>query len=140
VVGPTRFRLAGCSTASAAARRVGGRGTGTGGRDPSSSTEKDYQQAAEWAEHDMPLRPTSTTALRGEGAAAFGRDLLERATGGRPSIDPKARPGEHSPVRQVRLPGEVNEQLAALAHAGHRRPSDVIRAAVTDYIADHTAS
>lgn len=105
-----------------------------------SSTEKDYQQAAEWAEHDMTLKPASATALRGEAAATFGRDLLERATGGRPSIDPKARPGQHSPVRQVRLPAEVNDQLAALAHAEHRSPSDVIRAALAEYIAAHTAN
>lgn len=104
-----------------------------------SNTEKDYQQAAEWADKDMTLKPASTTALRGEAAAMFGRDLLERATGGRPSIDPKARPGQHSPVRQVRLPAEVNDQLAALAHAEDRSPSDVIRAALADYIAAHTA-
>jgi hypothetical protein len=105
-----------------------------------SSTKKDYQRAADWAEDEMALKPGSTTALRGEDAAAFGRDLLERATGGRPSIDPKARAGQHSPVRQVRLPAEVNEQLAALAAAQHRRPSDVIRAALADYLATHTAS
>jgi len=104
-----------------------------------SNTEKDYQQAAEWADKDMTLKPASTTALRGEAAATFGRELLERAPGGRPSIDPKARPGQHSPVRQVRLPAEVNDQLAALAHAEHRSPSDVIRAALADYIAAHTA-
>lgn len=74
-----------------------------------------------------------------ERLATFGRELLERAPGGRPSIDPKARPGQHSPVRQVRLPAEVNDQLAALAHAEHRSPSDVIRAALADYIAAHTA-
>lgn len=105
-----------------------------------SSTEKDYQQAADWAEHDMTLNPASATALRGEAAAAFGRDLLERATGGRPSIDPKARPGQHSPVRQVRLPAEVNDQLTALAHAEQRSPSEVIRAALAEYFAAHTAS
>lgn len=104
------------------------------------STDKDYQQAAEWAERDMTLKPASTTALRGKAATSFGRDLLERTTGGRPSIDPKVRPGQHSPVRQVRLPAEVNEQLAALAHAEHRSPSDVIRAALAEYIAAHTAS
>ncbi len=43
-------------------------------------------------------------------------------------------------MRQVRLPADVNEQLAALAQAEHRSPSDVIRAALTDYIAAHTAS
>ncbi|MGH8890943.1 MAG: ribbon-helix-helix protein, CopG family [Acidothermaceae bacterium] len=101
---------------------------------------KDYQRAAEWAEHDTTLAPTSTTARRGDAAATFGRDLLERSTGGRPSLDPSARPGQHSPVRQVRLPTEVNEQLAALARAENRSPSDVIRAALADYIASHTAS
>jgi hypothetical protein len=34
----------------------------------------------------------------------------------------------------------VNEQLAAPAKAQHRRPSDVIRAALADYLAAHTAS
>lgn len=105
-----------------------------------SGSEKDYQRAAAWAEHDMTLPASSTTAVRGKAAAAFGRDVLERATGGRPSIDPKASPGQHSPVRQVRLPVEVNEQLAALARAEHRSPSDVIRAALADYLATHTAS
>ena len=105
-----------------------------------SSEAKDYQQAADWAERDMTLKPSSTTALRGNAAATFGRDLLERATAGRPSIDPNARPGQHSPVRQVRLPAEVNKQLADLARAEHRSPSDVIRAALADYIAAHTAS
>jgi hypothetical protein len=101
---------------------------------------KDIQRAAKWAEEDMALKPDSSTALRGAAAAAFGRELLEKATGGRPSIDPNARTGQHSPVRQVRLPAEVNEQLAALAKAQHRRPSDVIRAALADYLAAHNAS
>ena len=105
-----------------------------------SKTEKHYQQAADGAEHDMTLKPSSTTALREETAATFGRDLLERSTGGRPSIDPKARPGQHSPVRQVRPPAEINDQLDALAHAQHLSPSDVIRAALVDYIAAHSAS
>lgn len=104
-----------------------------------SSDEKDYRRAAEWAERDMTLKPSSTTALRGDAAATFGRDLL-RTTGGRPSIDPNARPGQHSPVREVRLPAEVNEQLADLARAGQRSPRDVIRAALADYIATHAAS
>lgn len=101
---------------------------------------KDIQRAAEWAEEKMALKPDSTTALRGEAAAAFGRELLEKATGGRPSIDPNARAGQHSPVRQVRLPAEVNEQLAALAKTQHRRPSDVIRSALAEYLAAHNAS
>lgn len=100
--------------------------------------EKDAQALADWAEHEMTLKPNSSTALRGQEAAEFGRATIERALG-RPSIDPHARPGQHSPVRQVRLPAEVNDQLAAVAAAEHRRPSDVIRAALTDYLATHTA-
>ncbi len=42
-------------------------------------------------------------------------------------------------MRQVRLPAEMNDQLAALAHAEQRTPSEIIRAALTEYIAAHTA-
>ncbi len=42
-------------------------------------------------------------------------------------------------MRQVRLPAEVNDQLAALAHTEHCSPSDIIRAALAEYIAAHTA-
>jgi hypothetical protein len=42
--------------------------------------EVKYAAAAEWAEHEMTLKPNSTTALHGDEAAAFGRELVERAT------------------------------------------------------------
>jgi hypothetical protein len=100
--------------------------------------EKAARELAEWAEHEMTLTPNSATALRGAAAAEFGRATVERALG-RPSIDPNARPGQHSPVRQVRLPVEVNEQLVAVAAAEHRRPSDVIRSALADYLATRAA-
>lgn len=101
--------------------------------------EQDYLQAADWAENDMALKPESRTALRGPAAAEHGRALLERATGGRPPLDPNAAPGQHSPVRQVRLPADLNEQLDAVAAAEHRRPSDVIRSALADYLASRSA-
>lgn len=41
----------------------------------------DYDAAAEWAEHDMKLPKNSQTALRGEAAADFGRDLIEHSRG-----------------------------------------------------------
>lgn len=103
-------------------------------------SEQDYDQAAEWAEHDMTLKPGSTTARRAAAAAERGRELLERATGGRPPLDPNAAPGQHSPVRQVRLPADLNEQLDVVAAAEHRRPSDVIRSALVDYLATHAPS
>ena len=97
--------------------------------------EKDYQAAADWAEHEMTLKPNSKTALRGAEALAFGRDLIERATAGRPSIDPDAAPGQHARVRQVRLPAEVDRRLEELAGTQHRRPSDVMRDALAEYLA-----
>lgn len=101
--------------------------------------EKDAQALSDWAEREMVLKPNSRTALRGRPAAEFGRATIERALGGRPPLDPNAAPGQHSPVRQVRLPAEVNDELTAVAAAEHRRPSDVIRAALADYLATHAA-
>lgn len=103
-------------------------------------SEQNYEQAADWAEQRMTLKAGSTTALRGPAAAERGRALLDRAGGGRPPLDPNATPGQHSPVRQVRLPAEVNDQLTARAAAEHRRPSDVIRSALADYLAAHSSS
>ncbi|GAB3945419.1 hypothetical protein GCM10029976_071140 [Kribbella albertanoniae] len=53
-------------------------------------SESNFDSAAEWAEHDMTLRADSPSALRGPAAAAFGRDLVERASNGEPAIDPHA--------------------------------------------------
>ena len=96
--------------------------------------EKDYQAAADWAEHDMTLNPSSTTALRGEAAASHGRAALERALGGRPSIDPNAKPGQHSRTRQVRLPHDISTKLDQVAAAQNRRPSEIMRAALAEYL------
>jgi len=104
------------------------------------STDRDYQAAADWAETDMSLTPGSPTALRGPAAGDLGRDLLRRATGGRPSIDPAAGPGERSRTRQVRVAADLDTALDAVAHAQHRRVSDVMRDALTDYITTHQAS
>ncbi|WP_158550726.1 ribbon-helix-helix protein, CopG family [Geodermatophilus sp. TF02-6] len=104
------------------------------------ATEKDYQAAADWAEHQMQLRPDSITARRGAAAAQHGREALARALGGRPSIDPTAEPGEHARVRQVRLPGDLDRQLAAVAAAQHRSASAVMRDALADYLRAHPAS
>lgn len=100
-------------------------------------TEKDYDAAAEWAEHDMKLPRRSRTARRGQDAAAFGRELIERSQGGRPSIDPDASPGDKSPVRQVRLPRALDADLIAYAESIHRKPSEVLREALIEYLASH---
>ncbi len=115
------------------------------------STDASDARLAQWAEHEMTLNPHSRTALHGEAAAAQGRAMLEAALGGpeeverainpggRPSIDPHAQPGEHSRTRQVRLAAHISSQLDALALAQHRRPSDVLRDAVGQYIHTHPA-
>lgn len=102
-------------------------------------SEQDYEAAAEWAEHQMQLEPGSPTALRGARATEHGRAALERALGGRPSIDPAAKPGQHARKRQVRLPADIDDQLEALASAQHRTPSAVLRDALAEYLSSHRA-
>jgi len=96
-----------------------------------------YRDAAEWAEHDMELPKNSTTALRGQAAADFGRDLIERSRRGRPSIDPDKAPGEQTRVRQVRLPGTMDDNLVAFADEHHTNPSAVMRDALQEYLETH---
>lgn len=100
-------------------------------------SEKDYDAAAEWAEHDLTLKRDSGTSLRGHEAATFGRELVEHSQGGRPSIDPDAAPGEKSPIRQVRLPRALNADLDTFAKNHHRNASDVVREALSEYLAAH---
>lgn len=84
--------------------------------------EKDSDALAEWTEHEMSVTAPSRAVLRGTDAAAHGREALERFWGDRPSLDPNARPGQHSRTRQVRLPSEANATLDAVAaaHANDR--------------------
>jgi Ribbon-helix-helix protein, copG family len=101
---------------------------------------KDYQTAADWAEHAMTLKPGSTTALRGDDAAKRGREVLAKALGGRPSIDPDAKPGQHARVRQVRVSTEVDARIEVLAADRHVKASDIIREALAAYLASAVSS
>src|SRR6185437_17046326 len=89
----------------------------------------------DWAEHEMTLKPGSTSALRGQDAAKRGREVLAKALGGRPSIDPDAKPGQHARVRQVRVPSEVDARIEVLAADRHVKASDIIREALAAYLA-----
>ena len=101
-------------------------------------TEGEYGEAAEWAESRMTLRRGgSSTARRGADAAAFGADLIERSKGGRPSIDPDAKPGQHSRAVQVRVDDNLDRALEDLARAQHRSKSAVVRDALAAYVAGH---
>lgn len=99
--------------------------------------DHDYEAAADWAENKMTLKRNSGTALRGAAAAEHGRAALARATGGRPSIDPDAGVGQHSPRRQVRLATTVDRQLQVVAASQHRSVSAVLRDAVAEYLSTH---
>ena len=99
---------------------------------------KDYNDAADWAEHDMVLPKNSKSALRGHDAAAFGAEVLRRA-GGRPALDPTATAGTHSPRRQVRLPQELSDQVDELATRAGTRPASIMRQAIQDYVDQHSS-
>ncbi|MEU4198242.1 hypothetical protein AB0E69_40535 [Kribbella sp. NPDC026611] len=96
-----------------------------------------YREAAEWAEHEMELPKNSSTAVRGKAAADFGKDLIEHSRRGRPSIDPDKAPGERTRVRQVRLPGSMDDNLTAFAQAHNTNPSAVLREALQEYLETH---
>ncbi|MFD7161231.1 hypothetical protein ACFV9C_42065 [Kribbella sp. NPDC059898] len=96
-------------------------------------TNHDYDAAAEWAEHDMELPANSKTALRGDAAATFGRELLERSSGGRPTLDPNA-PGAKSPVRQTRLPRHLDAGLVTFVDHNDTTISEVFRDALGSYL------
>ena len=111
----------------------------------------DQQRALiEWAETDLKPSKDHPGTRRGADAAAHGRAMLEaalgspatveRAMGGRPPLDPAARPGQHAPVRQVRLPASMNAELSEMAAAEGRRASEIIREAIAIYLNAHRAS
>lgn len=110
--------------------------------------ERRYERLSrEYEQSPAPIDVQS--ALLGDEAAAEGRSLLEqclggpeglaRALGGRPSLTPAAPPGHRSPVRSLRLPRELSLQLDAQARREGRRPSDVIRDALVEYLDGHRA-
>lgn len=103
-----------------------------------------YDRLSDWAENEMQLKPGSTTALRGAAAAERTRamlteagvdpDELRRLIGGRPPLDPAARPGQHAKPRQVRLPGELDSALMAASESLHMNPSTIMRNALAQYL------
>lgn len=110
----------------------------------------DYEALATWAEDDMRLSADSATALRGAPAATKGRVALEAALGGaaaveramrggRPPLDPGAAPGAHARSRTVRLTTDLDHRLDELVAAQRRRPSDIMREALADYLENHRA-
>ena len=92
-----------------------------------------YNALADWAESDdRELHPEQGAS--GPQSRDAARDLLRRA-GGRPSLTKAAAAGEHSPRRQVRLPKPLSDRLDALAATENRSASDLMREAITEYVA-----
>ena len=104
-------------------------------------------ERASLAYEQSPAPVDPDQVLEGDAAAASGRSLLEdvlggpsaveRALGGRPPLTPKAPKGHRSPVRSLRLPEELSRRLDERAEKEGRRPSDVLRDALTGYLAGH---
>lgn len=64
-------------------------------------------------------------------AALIPSEEVARVRAGRPSLSGRGK----SPARQVRLPAQLDAALVERAHAEGRRPSDVLREALTAYLA-----
>ncbi len=100
-----------------------------------------YQQMADWAENELPLAQPSGTIHRGSEAAAHGRSVLleagmdpaelDRLIGGRPSLDPDAKPGKHSPHLNLRVTEALKQQLKDLADERKINSSDLVREILT---------
>lgn len=107
----------------------------------SADEEARYQEMADWAENDLPNAPVSPTVRRGSDSAARGRAVLleagmdpaelDRLIGGRPSVDPEAKPGKQSPQINVRVSADLKKQIRALAEGRGIRPSDMTREVLT---------
>jgi hypothetical protein len=101
-----------------------------------------------WADGEVRPILDDPSTLHGAEAASAGRALMEAALGGpealskalvgRPSLDPHARPGTRSPIRNVRLPQQMSDQLDRLAQEQGRKVSDVIRDALESYLSGHS--
>ncbi|WP_350005433.1 ribbon-helix-helix domain-containing protein [Pseudarthrobacter sp. WHRI 8279] len=107
-----------------------------------SQEQERYHRLAESAEN-MDTLPEGAVITKSNGPGA-GQALLEAALGspeavqrsvGRPSLSGKAAP---APVRSYRLTEELLRELGERAEAEHRKPSEIVREALHQYL--HRAS
>lgn len=93
---------------------------------------------SDWAESTDFTIAASATITKGEGPGA-GRALLESALGSPAAVDraigrPSLGHTGTSPSRTLRLPRELDEALVARAAAEHRKPSEIVREALSNYL------
>lgn len=97
-----------------------------------------YEAMSTWAESEDFSISDEAVVIDTEGTDAGRRFLapfmtegeLDRATRGRPSMSGTGT----SPKRQVRLPVELDAALIRRAADEHRRPSDIMRDALAQYL------
>lgn len=99
--------------------------------------EAGYRAMAEAAESDATPAAAKGRALSGADAAASARAALltagmdpgelNRMIGGRPSLDPAAEAGKHSPHLNLRVSADLKKDLVDLAAARNMRPSELAR-------------
>jgi len=94
---------------------------------------KDYEAAADWAEQHMALPKGSSSALRGDAATAFGRDLVARSTG-RPPLPEGER---LAATQQVRLTSVEKAVFAALAKHQGLTASALARQLMREFVEEH---
>ncbi len=99
----------------------------------SAQDEAHFQHLADEAERAI---SPGHTRRRGAQAAAHGLSLLTKV--GRPRLG--TMPAGPSPVWQTRLPEELSDQATALAQATGQTKSELLREAITEYLASHPAS
>lgn len=108
----------------------------------SHTPETDEERTARYERGDFEISPTALIQTRDEfrdgdiDLPLDPSDLaeLERLhAGGRPSLSGTTGSGR-SPKRQVRLPVELDDALTRRAEAEHRRPSEILRDALTQYL------
>lgn len=88
---------------------------------------------------EAPITLPSGRVLDEQAAAEYGREVADRAARrrGRPSL---TAPGQHSPKVSARVRPDVKADLEQYARQHGRRPADVLREALEEYLEAHRAS
>lgn len=96
-----------------------------------------YQELADMAARgDLEAIGSSSGSLAFSDECDLAEFMLANHPGGRPNLGASRATGHgRSPRRQVRLPEELNKQLDSYATARGESVSDVIRDALTHYLA-----
>lgn len=110
----------------------------TTGESATANANATADQLSDWAEsEDFTIAPTAVITKSTRSGA--GQALLEAALGSSAAVDralgrPSLGGAGTSPSRTLRLPRELDEALIARAAAEHRKPSEIVREALSNYL------